>query len=182
MIEAFIGLVGVVIGFVLSVAYGENKERKNTSVIKDALRAELRSNLHILPMKRHILKQAQDGLKRNAVLSRECVRFSRIIYDEHSATVSPFLTHKERNSLHVIYEYFRIIDQTLADFPRSLAGSTVESTGNLAALFSAMFSDFDSLFKRLEELIEKHLAGNPEDVFHLSIEYSQLKDAKFRMP
>ena len=47
MIEALIGLAGVVLGFGLSIVYQELKQRRERRKLKAALLEELRANLHI---------------------------------------------------------------------------------------------------------------------------------------
>jgi hypothetical protein len=55
VIEAIIGLIGVVLGFGLSTGYQELKERRERKKHKAALMEELRANLHMIPQKRQTI-------------------------------------------------------------------------------------------------------------------------------
>lgn len=183
MSEALIGLasvvLGVVLGFGLSVGYQECKERRERKKLKGALIEELRANLQMLPQKRDNVQQIIAHLKKDRLLPGRSVRFLTVFYDAHFPSLFPDLSVKERNSLHLLYEYFRAVDwlmQTYTD--RIVETMGTEKIHDYVQLYLAMMGDIQQLLGLTEKLAAKHLEGKPEDVFHSDEDYVKLVQAK----
>ncbi len=171
MIEVLIGLagvvLGVVLGFGLNVGYQEFKERRERKKLKGALLEELRANLNMLPQKRDNVGQIVANLNKDRLLPGKSVRFLTVFYDAHFPSVFPYLSVKERNSLHLLYEYFHVVDslmETYAD--RIVETMGTEKVHDYVQLNLAMMGDIQQLLGLTEKLAAKHLDGKPEDVFY----------------
>ncbi len=180
MLEAAIGLVGVLLGFGLGAGYEEFKERRNRKRYRAAIAAELKSNLHTIPQKLDTIQNMLAALKRGELLPGPAVRFSRTSYDEHFPALAAHLTDRERNSLHLIYEYFRVTDHILDTFGSDVAQALgTDQAEARAALATAMLSDLPNLLSLTEMLLQEHIAGKPRDVYHLDKSYSDVKQIQF---
>lgn len=180
MSDSVIGLIGVFVGFVLAVGHQELKEWLQRRAMKAALLAELKSNLHMLPQKRDIIRQIIQNLSVGKLLPGDSVRFSTAIYDAHYSALSWRYSDRERNSLHVIYEYFRTADSTLASYSDHIVASLEsESLNDIIGIQTARMTDIANVLNIAEKLISDHLADRPEDVFQIAKEYKEIKDAKF---
>lgn len=180
MLEAAIGLAGVVLGFGLGAGYDEFKEWRNRNRYKAAVRAELKSNLHTIPQKLGTINNMVSALDRGELLPGPAVRFSRSAYDAHLPALASHLGDVERNSLHLIYEYFRVADHLLdnfgSDVGQALGTEQVEARVSLAR---AMLGDLPNLLSLSETLAEEHLAGTPRDVHHLDKSCDEVKQIQF---
>lgn len=87
MIEAIIGLIGVVLGFGLSAEYQELKEGRERKKHKGALIEELRANLHMIPQKRQTISNMMNELQQGRML----LGLLYIFQERFSKTVSPLL-------------------------------------------------------------------------------------------
>ena len=85
MIEAIIGLIGVVLGFGLSAEYQELKEGRERKKHKGALIEELRANLHMIPQKRQTISNMMNELQQGRML----LGLLYIFQERFSKTVSP---------------------------------------------------------------------------------------------
>jgi hypothetical protein len=174
------GLIGVFVGFVLAFGGQELKEWLQRRAMRAALLAELKSNLHMLPQKRAIVRQIIENLSARRLLPGDSVRFSTAIYEAHYPTLSWRYSDLERNSLHVIYEYFRTVDSTLAGYSDHIAESLQsERLNDIIGIQKAKMTDIANLLGVAEGLISKHLAGGPADVLYLAKDYKEIKDAQF---
>lgn len=181
IIGAIIGLIGVVLGFCLNVGYQEWKVWKNRKKMKAGLLEELRANLYMIPQKRDILQKIILQLSRGRLLPGAGVRFLRVFYETNFSSIFPHLDIQERNSFHILYEYFRTIDwllETYAD--RIVKAMGTEKVNDYITLYSAMMSDVLAVLNLTEELVKKHLEGKPEDVLYTAKkEYIKVISAKY---
>jgi len=175
LIAGFFTLLGVALGLGWSAWQDNQKENKRIRRTVNQIREELRANLQMLPSKRDALNQIVANLKANRVLPGGGVEFLRSFYTEHFAAMCPYLSEKERNSLHVIYERLRVVDETMRSYESEmrsvmLSASASPTAPNIVAYFTRMqLGKMEDLLKELsvtEGLMRKHLAGEPEDVFH----------------
>ncbi len=180
MSEGTIGLLGVVLGFGLAVGYQEIRAWFDRRAIRSSLRAELRSNLYILPEKADTIRKVVKALGEGRLLSGESVSFSVGIYAQHYPSLSWRYSPEERNSLHFIYEYFRLIDSTLRDHTeRILQHAEAEILPDIVGIQTAKMRDLQDLIEVTETLIQRHLDGRPEDVLHMNRDYETIKNTKF---
>ena len=181
MCEGMLGLVGVFVGFGLSFGAQELKKWLQRRTMRKALLAELKSNLHMLPQKRDIINQIIGHLSAGRLMHGDSVRFATSIYDAHYSTLSWRYSEIERSSLHVIYEYFRTIDSTLASYSDRVIGSSQsESRDDIIGFETTKMTDIAALLTTTEKLISEHLSGCPADVLLLAYNYKEIKDAKFQ--
>jgi len=169
MAEAIIGLIGVALGFVLSVVCEQWKSARQRKELKAGLYDELRANLLILNQKRDLVQQILQHLEEAKLLPGNSVHFLSVFYKTHFPAVFPDLSVKERNSFHILYEYFRVVDSTLDGYSEQLVESMgTEKVDNYIRLYAAMMTDILRVLGLSEGLIKKHLNGDPEDVFYLA--------------
>ena len=177
---AIIGLIGVVLGVCLGAGYQEWKSWQNRKKLKAALLEELRANLQMVPQKRDIVDQIITQLNDNKLLPGSGVSFIRVFYKTYFPSIFPDLSVKERNSFHILYEYFRIVDWLLDNYSERIVESMgTERVDDYIKLFLAMMKDILNLLNLTEKLIAKHLEGKPEDVLYSGEDHIKLIQAKY---
>jgi len=180
MWAAIIGLIGVVLGFCLSAGYAEWKSRQNRKEMKAGLLEELRANLQMVPQKRDIFEKIIANLNDGRLLPGSSAHFLMVFYKSHFPSIFPDLSIKERNSFHVLYEYFRIIDWLLDNYSEQIVESMgTEKVDDYITLYLAMMKDVLNVLNLTENLIAKHLEGNPEDVLYSGKNYVKLIQSKY---
>jgi hypothetical protein len=168
MLSELITLIGVALGFFLGVGYKEYRDWRERSKQKEALRNELRTNLHMVPQKRQTIEDIIAALNSGHLLFGDSVRFIDTFYTSYFSSVAPYLSVKERNSLHLIYEYFRVVDSLMETYVREI--TEVLDTDEIDFRIQVAKTMMSDLIKRLavtEDLIKEHLKGEPKDVFHV---------------
>lgn len=172
MAEAIIGLVGVVLGVALSTGYERWQAAKHRKELKAGLYEELRANLLMVPQKQNVVQQILSHLEENRMLPGNSVHFISVFYKAHFSAIFPDLSIKERNSFHVLYEYFRVIDSCLDNYSERLMESMgTEKVDNYIRLYKAMMADILTLLDVSQTLAKRHLHGNPEDVLYSGDEF-----------
>jgi len=180
MEKVFIALAGVAFGFGLTTGYAEWRDWRKRQRIHRAIFAELKSNLYFLPQKADVVKQLLSNLEQGKFLSGDGVRFSAQIYQNHYPEISDSVTDQERNSLHVIYERFALIDGTMASFGETLLKySESKYASDVAGIQRCKLRDILFIIESTERIVCAHLAGKPEDVLHLKCDFSQVKESEF---
>jgi len=178
--QALIVLIGVAFGFGLGVVYEEWKLRRKCKEMKTGLLEELRANLHMVPQKRDIVQQIISQLNESRLLPGTSVRFLTVFYEAHFPSIFSDLNVKERNSLHLLYEYFRVVDRLLETYvDRIFESMGTGKAKDFIRLYLAMMNDILKLLNLVEKLITKHLEGKPEDVFYSGEDYVKLIQAKY---
>lgn len=88
--------------------------------------------------------------------------------------VAPYLSVKERNSLHLIYEYFRVVDSLMETYTREI--TEVLDTDEIDFRIQVAKTMMSDLIKRLTvtEDLKDHLKGEPKDVFHVEKDHAEL--------
>jgi hypothetical protein len=174
LIAGFCTLCGVAFGVGWSAWRDDRKEKKRIQQTVDQIREELRANSQMLPLKRKVLEEIVAKLKMKQVLPGESVRFLRSFYAEHFAAMCPYLSERERNSLHVIYEHLRVVDETMCSYESEMKSVMLTSFDSpsrphiVNAFTSLQLGKMEDLLGELsvtEHLMQKHLAGEPEAVF-----------------
>ncbi len=168
IIAALIGvgatILGVILGFLLQEWKEKRRVRRNLSQIKE----ELRANFHILNWKRPILKDMIEHLENGKVLPGESVRCLTAIYREHFASMSTHLPELDRNSIHVIHERLRILDESMSGYEaevKALVGANPQAAKQIATLtILPKLKDLLASLSQTQELIKQHLNQKPEDV------------------
>lgn len=180
MIEAVIGLTGVALGFGLGAGYDVFKEWRNRKLYRSAIAAELKSNLHSIPQKLNTIRNMLSALERGELLPGPAVRFSRSSYAQYYPSVAAHLSDLERNSLHLLYEYFRVADHLLDTFASDIAQALgTEQVNARVDLAKAMLGDLPNLLTDTESLLQEHISGSPRDVYLIGEAYSDVKQLQF---
>lgn len=160
--------IGILLGFTLSAGKDYVNALSKARKQKRALLNELKSLKQQVTDKLDILDQMQEALKNSSLLSGISVRFSCRVYQSVIGDVLHVLTDKERNCLHVIYEYARVVDESMESFEsavkQEIAAAIVDEPKD--ALLGRL-KDLKRTLGVMVELLDGYLAGNPADVFHL---------------
>ena len=134
----------------------------------------------MVPQKRDIVEQIITQLNDNKLLPGSCVRFIKVFYKTYFPSIFPGLSVKERNSFHILYEYFRIVDWLLNNYSERIFESMgTERVDDYIKLYLAMMKDILNLLNLTEKLIAKHLEGKPEDVLYSEEDHIKLIQAKY---
>jgi hypothetical protein len=174
--EGEIGLIGVGLGFALSFGADLIRARRRLKRLCAALRSEIGANLRIVQQKRDILRQVEDLLPKNRLLSPSGVRFASQVYLAHFPELAAHYSELSRNSLHVIYDSQRIFDDTCEALDRQLNASAYKE--DLAAVTAAVIMklpDLKNLLSSLDIQLSAHLAGKPVDVLHLALPLDEIR-------
>ena len=166
IISSVVSVICVFIGFVLVAVWEKYREWDNRHTLKRQLLEELRANLHMISKKRLIIQSAINSLRAGNLVSGECVAFCTTMYNNHYPSICEHFTLIERNSLHVIYEHFRVIDTMLSNYAEQVVQSIIAQK----PMYGRAIAELGDLLQNmsiLEGLVTKHLAGKPEDVLDL---------------
>lgn len=112
-------LAGVIVGFILSLAYNARKEQKLRNDCKKSLFDEVRFNHEITKNKIDILDQAISELKQTRFLPIKCVAYSTIEYRNLYHIALPKLTALEKDNLRHLNSFYLTIDEFLDEFDES---------------------------------------------------------------
>ena len=107
------GLLGVIVGFTLTLLYDGYKVHQRRGELLEALRGENLAHIGHTNSMQDILKQSVAALREGKVIPGGHVRSPRTIYLASIAELTPVLTEKQRNMLHVAYEIARVGDELL---------------------------------------------------------------------
>ena len=166
--EAVAGLVGVILGFLLSEISSLCKERMKIASYKRAITAELQSLKGQIPQIKDICRQALTELGKQSFLPPLGVPAVTQAYDNFGAKVQKHLSPLERNCLHIIYGRLKVCDKVLAelenDFRLALAEKVIDDP---FLAFSDKIKDIYGSYDIVLSLIDSYLNNNPIDVFKL---------------
>ncbi len=161
-------VIGVILGFLLNLVYDCFKHRFRIRRLKQALKDECRSLIKQIPQLIHIFQEIIKNLRKDKILPGESVHSLSTVYNSVIVEISPYLSLKERNVLHVIYERLRVGDEILENYmsilARELAEKFIQDPINL---WISRMQDQIGSYNKVEELINSYLQGNPNDVFYL---------------
>ncbi len=166
--DGVIGLVGVALGFVLSSGYQECKERRERRRLHKELLNELRANLYLIPLKKDIIQKMITALNASNILPGDGVGFCMELFSNHYGEICQYMSIKERNSIHVIYDYLKTIDTTMGKCADDLM-ENVETPAlrHYMSMYRAKLPDLLTSLDTAKDMIDLHLAGKPDDVFNM---------------
>lgn len=167
MSELF-GLIGVIIGFLLSLLGSHYKDHKRLKAIHLALNNELKSIQSQIPQKIDIINQICSNLDKGNFLSGVSVKFIRNIYLSYISELTIYLTEKERNCLHVIYEKSINADNILHNFEDRLREDyNNKMFSNPFKVHKIILEDIRKNLETVNVLISSFLEKKPTDVFYI---------------
>ncbi|MBM4300474.1 MAG: hypothetical protein FJ121_02935 [Deltaproteobacteria bacterium] len=166
--KAFWGLIGVVVGFFLNVAHSYIMKRFHICQLKRALRDECRSLLTQIPQLIAIFKQCTDNLSKGRVLPGTAVHSLSTVYRSTISEIYPYLSLKERNLLHVVYERLRVGDEILENYVSILSRELQENLINdpIQGWIIRMKEQVES-YGIITNLLKSYLRLEPIDVFNI---------------
>lgn len=163
---AFIGFLGVLLGFLLSQWGTSLRELLRGREAKRLISEELKSNLGILVQKREIVVKVLLELEAEKILPGESVKFMTNSYDLNLHLAYSHLTPTQRESLHVIYERAKQADSFLNRFESELLKHLdLKLIDNPYSMFAVRMKEILESFDVIENLSEKYIDGLPVDVF-----------------
>lgn len=177
--EGLIGLIGVILGFGLGAGYQEYRDWARRKRLCSELRNELTANLYSIPQKKATIQSIISAMSEQKVLPGTSVPFCTAIFGHHYPECSPFFSQKERNLLQVVYSTLRTVDATLAEFEPAVTGASSEHAENRVLIaFEHKLKDLISALEEQERLIQSFMDRTPVDVFHMDMDYHDLKMAR----
>lgn len=175
VIGGFIGgllaLAGVVLANYLNNRNIRKAKDKRIIELKKIIGEELKSILAQIIDKKDIINQAiaHLSLEKNYLPLRS-VSIIAIGYQQNISELHNYLTQKERNCLHVIYERLFIADEELNNFENNFKNDYRDKI--ISKPFKAYrnrLNNLNSSYDVVSKLINNYLMGKPEDVFHTEI-------------
>jgi len=167
LMKEYIGLIGVILGFFLSQLATTWRERRKAKRAVKLIMEELRANLAVLPQRRDVVSKVKIELDRKKVRPGQGVPFLTRSYDYNIHLAYPVLSPIERDNLHVVYERLKFVDSFLSSFEADLMKHLERKlVDNPYALYSIRMEEILENFRVVEDLISKHLKGEPVDVFY----------------
>ena len=166
--QPFWTIFAVVTGFCLAEGSAWVRYRLRIRRLKVVVREELRSIAFQIDQKKDIVAQALAHLSTKKVLPTRSIRIIAAGYTNNITELYPYLSAKERNSLHVIYERLKISDEMLNSFDRDIFSEIKEKImAEPFKVFTGRLNDVDASYDMVKKLIKAYLDGEPEDVFYL---------------
>ena len=175
MENLFIPLVCLIVGFFINTFWQLYREGKNRKEKIEQIKKELQSNYHEIHQKKDHIKKIINQLNSKKILPGTSVNFITTYYSTFLNEVYPYLSALERNSLHVIYQYFELTDRKMNNFEsdiiKLLSLDLFENNEKVYQLFSVRFEELLDTLNNAESLIKNHLNGKPTDVFYINTEH-----------
>lgn len=167
--KAFWGLIGVALGFFLNVVYSYILKRIRVYQLNKALHEECRSLLTQIPQLVDIFKKCIDNLDQGRILPGPAVRSLSIVYRSTISEIYPYLSLKNRNLLHVVYERLRVGDDILENYVSILSRELQEKLleDPIQGWIIRMKDQLES-YKTTTVLLKSYLRGEPIDVFTIN--------------
>ncbi|MDD2901412.1 MAG: hypothetical protein PHU44_03165 [Syntrophales bacterium] len=170
--KAFWGIIGtvlgVIIGFFCNVAHTYYLKRMRTCELKKALKDECISLKNQLPMLIDIFEQCIQKLSQGKILPGPAVHSLSTVYRSSISEIYPYLSLKERNLLHVVYERLRVGDEILENYVSILSRELQEGLINdpIQGWIIRMKDQIDS-YRIVDNLLKSYINKNPIDVFNI---------------
>ena len=162
-------LIGVALGFSLGEGSRCVRKRLHIRKLKGAVRTELKAILAQIDDKEDILGQAIKALEKMGILPMAAVRFITTGYGSYIEDLYEHYSDIDRNCLHVIYERLRLADSLtesfFEDFQRAIKDKVLDDPWKA---YIAHLGELAESYKVVRNLISSFLAGNAEDVFHIT--------------
>lgn len=165
-VDAWIGLAGVALGFVLGEGWAAVRRWRDVRRDKRTLIAELETIVAQIPDKIYLLYKAIAALEKSEVLPLTSVRVVTSSYEQTYENLLPHLTQKQRNCLHVVYERIRVAEEFMESFHTNLLGMiNANSSDDPIGSYKGIAHDMKDSYMVVLDLIRSYLDGKPIDVF-----------------
>jgi len=165
-------IIGIIIGFILNKIWITWKERQKRKKNLKQIIIELEANYYTIHQKKDHCKKIISNISLGKILPGLSVKFITTYYDNYLKDIYPYLNKLERNSLHVIYQYLKIIDSMLDNFERDiiyyLSSGLFKEEKDVFSIFKLRMTECLKQLSKTEQLIKKHLEGNPIDVLYIN--------------
>lgn len=162
----WIGLFGVILGFVLGEGARYARHRWEIERNKRIIRTELQSILSQLPQKQNILLQAIAHFSQQTFMPTLSVRSVTAGYNAILGDLYPHLTLVERNCLHVIYERLRVADEQMDGLEDNFVNAVRDKIiSDPWAVYTGRLKELLESFKVVDALARAYIAKKPIDVF-----------------
>ncbi len=172
MDEIYPILIGIFFGFLINTLWQTFKEKRKRKEKLNQIKEELESNFHEIHQKKNHIKKIISYLQQNKILPGYSVDFITTFYKSYLNELYPYLDGKERNSLHVIYQYFDVTDQMMNTFENDILNflslKIMNSPNEVYQVFAQRYAETITMLDKTQDLIAKHLEGNPVDVFYIN--------------
>lgn len=179
--EAFLGILGVLLGFALGAYYQEHREKQERKRLLVQLREELKANMYMIPQKKATIRSMLDALSDRRILPGESVPFCDAIFRNHFASVAPHISQKERNIYQVVYSNFESADRMMNDFePAMTSAGDPQALERVMVSYSHRLGDFIPQLDLQKKLIDSLLTGDPIDVLHMNLSYDEVSNAEIK--
>jgi hypothetical protein len=165
MKESF-GLLGVLLGFVLSQFATTLQDYWKAKKSKRLIREEIEANLALLPHKMDLVEQIIHELASKKVIPGDTVHFMSNSYELNLHLAYESLSPVQRDVLHVIYERLKLADVFLANFDSEIQKHlTSKLVKDPYAMFTIRMNEIKESFQINEDLMKSYLSDKPIDVF-----------------
>lgn len=164
--KPFWALVGVILGFLLNEFSSIIKKRVQIRNLKRTLREECKSIIAQIPQLTDVLNKCINSLKNQRILPGPTVRSISTVYRSTIVELTPYLSEKERNLLHVVYERLRVADDLLENYysnlTRELKEKVIENPFNS---WIVRITELITSYNVVIDLLKSYLEDKPIDVF-----------------
>lgn len=168
MKEAFLSLLGVVVGFGLSVGWQFLEAWKLRRCLRRSLMAELKSIRRMVPSNLDIISQAQEKFSAGQLLPTKSTHFPNQVYTEVIKIASDILSQQERDCLHITYETLRVVDESMdAMEERFNAITSTHSSVHASTATAAMLGDLSVALSTANSLVKSVEDGKPINVYQI---------------
>jgi len=170
--KAFWGVIGtilgVVLGFFLNVAYSSIMNRVRVCRLRAALRDECKSLITQIPQFVDICKKCINNLNQGKILPGQAVRSLSTVYHSTITEIYPYMSLKDRNLLHVVYERLRVGDEILENYVSLLSKELQENLikDPIQGWIIRMQDQIDS-YATITNLLNSYLRRESIDVFNV---------------
>ncbi len=166
--EALLGLVGVIVGFMLSEFSQSWRARSRIARARSAVTNELRSLQGQIPQLKEICDSAIKELRARTLLPTLAVPAISSAYDAHIEELQAHLTVKERNCLHIIYSRLKVADEVLSELEQDFRAAMTQGVfDDPFEAFADRLTDIYQSYDVINKLIESFIKGEPIDVFRI---------------
>ncbi len=174
-------LAGVAIGFFLGEISSLLRHCYRIHRLKNALRSECESLLAQIPQLIDIFKKCIKQLEQQHYLPGPAVQGISTVYKSIITELTPYLSTKERNLLHVVYEKVRIGDEMLASHELDILQAVKEKLiDDPFKSYISRMNDQINAYECVKKLLQSYLNGEPDDVFYLNMSESERNRVSFR--